>query len=122
VTGGSKGLGKAMARALAKAGASVAISSRHEDELKSAAAEIGQETHAKVVPLTADMTHRGEVKGLAERAIAALGKVDKKSAHLVLQMRTKTPIECRSRVGFRGKFHSDFQVRQRASVPHSYRR
>ena len=34
VTGGSKGLGKAMARALAKAGASVAISSRHEDELK----------------------------------------------------------------------------------------
>ena len=76
VTGGSKGLGKAMARALAKAGASVAISSRHEDELKSAAAEIGQETHAKVVPLTADMTHRGEVKGLAERAIAALGKVD----------------------------------------------
>jgi NAD(P)-dependent dehydrogenase (short-subunit alcohol dehydrogenase family) len=36
----------------------------------------GQETHAKVVPLTADMTHRGEVKGLAERAIAALGKVD----------------------------------------------
>ena len=65
-----------MARALAKAGASVAISSRHEDELKSAAAEIGQETHAKVVPLAADLTHRGEVKGLAERAIAALGKVD----------------------------------------------
>ena len=39
VTGGSKGLGKAMARALAEAGASVAISSRHEDELKSAAAD-----------------------------------------------------------------------------------
>ena len=32
------------------------------------------------------------------------------------------PIECRGGVGFRGKFHSDFQVRQRASVPHSYRR
>ena len=76
VTGGSKGLGKAMARTLAEAGASVAISSRHEDELKSAAAEIGQESHAKVVPLAADMTHRGEVKRLAERAIAALGKVD----------------------------------------------
>ena len=76
MTGGSRGLGKAMARALAKAGASVAISSRHEDELKSAAAEIGQETHAKVVPLTADLTHRGEVKRLAEGAIAALGKID----------------------------------------------
>ena len=65
VTGGSKGLGKAMARALAEAGASVAISSRHEDELKSAAAEIAQELHATIVPLAADMTHRGEVKRLA---------------------------------------------------------
>ena len=75
VTGGSKGLGK-VARALAEAGASVAISSPHEDELKSAAAEIGRESHAKVVPLAADMTHRGKVKRLAEQAIAALGKVD----------------------------------------------
>jgi NAD(P)-dependent dehydrogenase (short-subunit alcohol dehydrogenase family) len=76
VTGGSKGLGKAMARALAEADASVAISSPHEDELKSAAAEIGRESHAKVVPLAGDMTHRGKVKRLAEQAIAALGKVD----------------------------------------------
>ena len=76
VTGGSKGLGKAMARALAKAGASVAISSRHDDELRTAAAEIAQESPAKVVSLAADMTHRGEVKRLAEQAIAALGKVD----------------------------------------------
>lgn len=72
VTGGSKGLGKAMARALAEEGASVAISIPHEDELKSAAAEIGRESHAKVVPLAADMTHHGEVKQLAEQAIAAL--------------------------------------------------
>jgi len=75
VTGGSKGLGKAMARALAKAGASVAISS-NDDELRSTAAEIAQESRAKVVPLAAEMTHRGEVKRLAEQAIAALGKVD----------------------------------------------
>ena len=33
VTGGSKGLGKAMARGFAEAGADVVISSRHEDEL-----------------------------------------------------------------------------------------
>jgi hypothetical protein len=72
VTGGSKGLGKATARALAEEGASVAISIPHEDELKSAAAEIGRESHAKVVPLAADMTHHGEVKQLAEQAIAAL--------------------------------------------------
>ena len=36
VTGGSKGLGKAMARGLAEAGADVFISSRNEDELQSA--------------------------------------------------------------------------------------
>ena len=34
VTGGSKGLGKAMARGFAEAGADVVISSRHEDELR----------------------------------------------------------------------------------------
>ena len=40
VTGGSKGLGKAMARAFAEQGADVFISSRHEDELRSAIQEI----------------------------------------------------------------------------------
>ena len=42
VTGGSKGLGKAMARGFAEAGADVFISSRHEDELIAAAKEIGE--------------------------------------------------------------------------------
>ena len=41
VTGGSKGLGKAMARGLAEAGADIVISSRHENELQAAAGEIG---------------------------------------------------------------------------------
>ena len=40
VTGGSKGLGKAMARGFAEAGADVFISSRNADELAAAAAEI----------------------------------------------------------------------------------
>ena len=40
VTGGSKGLGKAMARGLAEAGADIVIASRHEDELKPALDEI----------------------------------------------------------------------------------
>ena len=39
VTGGSKGLGKAMARGFAEAGADVVISSRHEDELQAAAGD-----------------------------------------------------------------------------------
>ena len=40
VTGGSKGLGKAMAQALVQAGADVVLSSRHEAELRLALDEI----------------------------------------------------------------------------------
>jgi len=59
VTGGSKGLGKAMARGYAECGANVMISSRHEDELRAAAAEIGAGLPARVEWMTADMNDRG---------------------------------------------------------------
>jgi NAD(P)-dependent dehydrogenase (short-subunit alcohol dehydrogenase family) len=76
VTGGSKGLGKAMARGFAECGADVIISSRHEDELKQAAAEIAEGTQAKVSYFVADMTQRAEVQKLADRALKAAGRVD----------------------------------------------
>ena len=76
VTGGSKGLGKAMARGFAEAGADIVISSRHEGELKSAAAEIAQGTKSKVVYFVADMTRRDQVRRLADSALSAMGKVD----------------------------------------------
>ena len=76
VTGGSKGLGKAMARGFAEAGANVVISSRHEDELKKAKAEIENGLNVKVAYFVADMTNRAQVKQLAEQAVAAMGKVD----------------------------------------------
>jgi NAD(P)-dependent dehydrogenase (short-subunit alcohol dehydrogenase family) len=76
VTGGSKGLGKAMARGLAEAGADVVISSRREDALKDAAREIGEGTKGKVKYVVADMTDRADVARLAEQAIAAFGKID----------------------------------------------
>ncbi len=47
VTGGSKGLGRAMARGLALAGADIVINSRNGDELESAMAEILQGTDRK---------------------------------------------------------------------------
>src|SRR5262245_1862023 len=55
VTGGSKGIGKAVARGLAEAGANIAISARHEDELKKAKAEISDGTNVKVEYFVADM-------------------------------------------------------------------
>jgi gluconate 5-dehydrogenase len=76
VTGGSKGLGKAMARGFAEAGANVVISSRHEDELKRAAKEIQDGTQAKVVYCVADMTKRDQVRKLAADALSAMGRVD----------------------------------------------
>ena len=76
VTGGSKGLGKAMARGLAQAGADVFISSRHEDELKSALKEILDGTGRKGDYAVADMTKRDEVNRLARTALERMGRVD----------------------------------------------
>tara|TARA_R110002049_G_scaffold132794_1_gene292042 strand:+ start:192 stop:962 length:771 start_codon:yes stop_codon:yes gene_type:complete len=76
VTGGSKGLGKAMARGFAESGADVFISSRHADELKVAAAEIGEGLDVKVEWMVADMGDRAQVTALAEEATKRLGKVD----------------------------------------------
>src|SRR3954471_19344993 len=76
ITGGSKGIGKAIARGFAEAGASVVISSRHDDELSGAAAEIRKGLDAGVATLVADMTKRDDVKRLAQSATHAFGKID----------------------------------------------
>jgi NAD(P)-dependent dehydrogenase (short-subunit alcohol dehydrogenase family) len=76
VTGGSKGLGKAMATIFARAGAGVVIAARHEDELAAAAEEIGRAGGGRVEAVAADMTRRDDVRRLADAAVAALGKVD----------------------------------------------
>lgn len=75
VTGGSKGIGKAIAAALHQAGAAVMIASRHGDALEAAAAEVAG-TGDRVLCQVADMTRRAEVQGLADAAVAGLGKVD----------------------------------------------
>jgi len=76
VTGGSKGIGKSIAIGFARAGANVMISSRHEDELKAAAAEIQEGTNVKVTYCVADMVERSQVEMLAKTALEKLGRVD----------------------------------------------
>jgi NAD(P)-dependent dehydrogenase (short-subunit alcohol dehydrogenase family) len=76
VTGGSKGIGKAVARGYAESGADVLICSRHEEELKAAASEIGDQLSVRVEYLVADMTDRGQVDRLAQQSIERMGKVD----------------------------------------------
>ncbi len=76
VTGGSKGLGKAMARGLAEAGADIVISSRHENELKPALEEILRDTDRKGRFIVADMSRRSDVLRLARTALEQMGRVD----------------------------------------------
>ena len=76
VTGGSKGLGLAMARGFAEAGADVVISSRHQDELDVALAQITDGLDVKGLTVVADMTSRDDVKRLAETALSEMGRVD----------------------------------------------
>jgi NAD(P)-dependent dehydrogenase (short-subunit alcohol dehydrogenase family) len=76
VTGGSKGLGKAMAGGLAEAGADIVISSRHEDELKTALGEILKGTDRKGAFCVADMSKRSEPDKLAAFALDKMGRVD----------------------------------------------
>jgi NAD(P)-dependent dehydrogenase (short-subunit alcohol dehydrogenase family) len=76
VTGGSKGLGKAMARGLAEAGADIVISSRHENELKAALDEILKGTGRKGRYFVADMSKRADVTRLAKSALDAFGRID----------------------------------------------
>ena len=76
VTGGSKGLGKAMARGLAEAGADIVISSRHEEELRPALDEILHGTGRRGIYIVADMARRADVRRLAQTALEKMGRVD----------------------------------------------
>jgi len=76
VTGGSKGLAAAMARAFAAAGADVAICSRHEDELKAAAASIAAGLDVRVEWIATDMADRRQVDALAKAVLSRMGRVD----------------------------------------------
>ncbi len=72
ITGGSKGLGLAMAAGLASAGADVVLLSRHLDEAQSAAAQIAADHGHRALGLVADVTSVEQV----EAAVREAGKVD----------------------------------------------
>src|SRR2546421_13038449 len=76
VTGGSKGLGKAMARGLVEAGADIVISSRHEEELQAALEEVLRGTGRQGRFIVADMSRREEVGRLARTALEQMGRID----------------------------------------------
>jgi NAD(P)-dependent dehydrogenase (short-subunit alcohol dehydrogenase family) len=76
VTGGSRGLGKAMARIFAEAGAEVMICGRTDAQLEQTSREIADATGGRVEYEVADMGVRDDVGRLARAAERRLGKVD----------------------------------------------
>jgi len=73
VTGGSKGIGKAIARELAREGVDLAIVARSREPLERAARELAAETGRRVVPLAADVTSREQVDRMVAEAAQRLG-------------------------------------------------
>ena len=69
VTGGGRGIGAGLARALAEAGAEVALIARGEDQLVRTAEEIGAAAH----PLSFDVSQTDAIPTLVDNAEAALG-------------------------------------------------
>jgi NAD(P)-dependent dehydrogenase (short-subunit alcohol dehydrogenase family) len=76
VTGGSEGIGKAIARALAREGIDVAICARRRGPLEQTAAEIAKESGRKIVAISADLTKPADAENFVREAHAALGRID----------------------------------------------
>lgn len=76
VTGGSRGLGREMALALASAGANVCIAARGVEQLEATAAFIRERTGREVLALPTNVQRREECDRLIERTVERFGKLD----------------------------------------------
>ncbi|MBM3822473.1 MAG: 3-oxoacyl-ACP reductase FabG [Verrucomicrobia bacterium] len=76
VTGGSKGLGFAMASGLASAGADVMIVSRNLSEAMAAASEIQRNYSRRALAFAADVTDPEEVRAMTDRTLEEMGRLD----------------------------------------------
>ena len=76
VTGGSKGLGRAMALGFAHQGADLLICSRHDDELQATADEIRESTGRRVEATVSDLSSRDDVVSLVDTARAHFDAID----------------------------------------------
>jgi NAD(P)-dependent dehydrogenase (short-subunit alcohol dehydrogenase family) len=87
VTGGTSGLGRAMARALVHAGARVAVTSRRRDRAQACAAELG----AGALGVELDVRNAGSVSAAVDVAFQTLGGIDLLVNNAGIGMRTVNP-------------------------------
>lgn len=76
VTGGSMGIGYAIAKTLLEEGMQVAIAARREPLLKEAAQQLLNETGKTVLTVSVDTTKQSQVDAMAAAVLKAYGRVD----------------------------------------------
>ena len=76
VTGGSKGLGLAMAEGLASAGANIMIVNRTSEDGKAAASQLASDYEIRAESFAADITSQRDTEAMVRAAIEYFGKVD----------------------------------------------
>ncbi len=76
VTGGTKGIGRGIAAALARAGTDICISARHEQEIVAAVAELSEIGEGRVTGAVCDVRDYDEVKALFDHTVMEFGGID----------------------------------------------
>ena len=76
VTGGTKGIGLAIAHALVKAGANVSLSARHKAEIEKTATDLGNTGPGRCVGFVCDVRDEAQVKSFFASTVEALGSLD----------------------------------------------
>jgi 3-oxoacyl-[acyl-carrier protein] reductase len=76
VTGGSKGIGRAVARGLAQEGARVSICAREKRHLEDAAKQLADETKSEVFAVAGDLTKPADVQHIVDATIQRFGRID----------------------------------------------
>ncbi|MEC5397381.1 SDR family NAD(P)-dependent oxidoreductase [Uliginosibacterium sp. H1] len=76
VTGGSRGIGKAIALALASEGVDVVIAARGREQLEGAARDIASASGRRAVPVVFEATSKDSADALVAHAVEALGGID----------------------------------------------
>jgi 3-oxoacyl-[acyl-carrier protein] reductase len=76
VTGGSKGIGKAVARGLAEEGARVVICARGQGDLDRAVGEIAKAAGSEVFAVSGDLTNEAAVQRIVDITIGKFGRID----------------------------------------------